>query len=372
MDRKQTTTQTKQPIFETDAASQREPVSAPAHKPRPSGPQFPPYTEAPRPRPRRSVPVAVVGAPEDLPRALEHPAVVAQRMRVVAAIAVEVERAELREGVDRLSDLLVSDSIESILVAGPIGPTTMRDVTDLAIQHRCDLLAVMPTDVIRGHDPVIVWSGDTPVVQLAHSPRAAFERALKRISDVVGAALGLMVAIPIIAVCCLAIVLESPGAPFFAHERVGHRRRRFRCLKLRTMRLDAEDELRRDPRMYEAYRRNHFKIPDDQDPRITRVGRLLRGYSLDELPQLWNVLVGDMSLVGPRPMVEDELAQYGSASDLVISVKPGITGAWATSGRQKVGYPGRCEVELEYVRHWSVSGDLRIVIKTPLVVFRLT
>ena len=172
------------------------------------------------------------------------------------------------------------------------------------------------------------------------------------------------------AILSLAIWLESPGSPVFRHERIGFRGRRFLCLKLRTMRVDAEALLRSDPTMYELYRRHHFKIPDDRDPRVTRVGRFLRRTSLDELPQLWNVLSGEMSLVGPRPVVEEELVWYGDDQDIVLSVRPGITGAWAVNGRQSLGYPERCTTELSYVRRWTVGGDLQILMRTAGVLAR--
>jgi lipopolysaccharide/colanic/teichoic acid biosynthesis glycosyltransferase len=130
------------------------------------------------------------------------------------------------------------------------------------------------------------------------------------------------------------------------------------------MRADAEEQLRADSTMYEEYRRNHFKIPDHQDPRVTPLGRLLRRTSLDEVPQLWNVLVGQMSLVGPRPVIEEELALYDGSRALLLSVRPGITGNWAVSGRHNVGYPERCELELRYVREWSLRRDARILLAT--------
>jgi lipopolysaccharide/colanic/teichoic acid biosynthesis glycosyltransferase len=130
------------------------------------------------------------------------------------------------------------------------------------------------------------------------------------------------------------------------------------------MRADAEEVLRTDPTMYEEYRRNHYKLPDDQDGRVTGIGRFIRRTSLDELPQLWNVLVGEMSLVGPRPVVEEELERYGTARDLLLSVRPGITGAWAVSGRHSVGYPERCEIELAYVRRWTLVSDVSALART--------
>jgi lipopolysaccharide/colanic/teichoic acid biosynthesis glycosyltransferase len=161
-----------------------------------------------------------------------------------------------------------------------------------------------------------------------------------------------------------AIRLESRGPALFRHRRAGRHGVVFQCLKLRTMRVDAEAVLQSDGAMYEAYLQNHYKLPDDSDPRITRLGRLLRRTSLDELPQFWNVLVGDMSLVGPRPVVAEELSLYGEDSALLLSVRPGLTGAWAVGGRHGVGYPERCELELRYVREWTLRTDLRILART--------
>jgi lipopolysaccharide/colanic/teichoic acid biosynthesis glycosyltransferase len=134
------------------------------------------------------------------------------------------------------------------------------------------------------------------------------------------------------------------------------------------MRVNAEERLRSDSAMYEEYRKHHFKIPEDLDPRVTKLGRWLRRTSLDELPQLWNVLVGEMSLVGPRPVVTEELEMYGRDKSVMLSVRPGITGAWAVSGRQSLGYPERCTIELRYVRSWRLSGDIKILARTLWVV----
>ena len=200
--------------------------------------------------------------------------------------------------------------------------------------------------------------------------RFRWQAIAKRLIDVVVAGIGIVLCAPLMAVLAALIRLESPGSPVFRHERIGYRGKRFLCLKLRTMRSDAEARLRADPQMYEEYRRHHFKIPDDRDPRVTRFGRFLRQTSLDELPQLWNVLVGQMSLVGPRPVVEEELGLYEEKQEVVLSVRPGITGAWAVNGRQLLGYPERCAIELAYARQWTVSGDLRILARTAVIVTR--
>jgi exopolysaccharide production protein ExoY len=316
----------------------------------------------------RGQPVIVIGSPGDIPRALEHPAVENGRFHVKAALAIEP--GETRSEVDGLSNLLTTTKATTVLIAGPVGTTTMRTVADIASVFHCDLLAVMPTEVLAEHNPIVVWSGESPLVQLAGSKRLRWQAMAKRAIDVVVAAIGILICAPLMALLALAIRLESRGSPVFRHERVGYRGKPFLCLKLRTMRVDAEERLRSDPAMYDLYRRHHFKIPDDRDPRVTRVGRFLRRTSLDELPQLWNVLMGEMSLVGPRPVVEEELVWYGEHQDIVLSVRPGITGAWAVNGRQSLGYPERCATELSYVRQWTVGGDMQILMRTAAVLAR--
>jgi lipopolysaccharide/colanic/teichoic acid biosynthesis glycosyltransferase len=135
------------------------------------------------------------------------------------------------------------------------------------------------------------------------------------------------------------------------------------------MHADAERRLRADAALRRQYVSNHFKIPRHLDPRITRLGHFLRRSSLDELPQLFNVLCGEMSIVGPRPIVPLESTNYGDELSLLLSVRPGLTGAWAVRGRSSVGYPHRAAIELDYVRTWSFATDLNILIRTPSAVF---
>jgi exopolysaccharide production protein ExoY len=182
--------------------------------------------------------------------------------------------------------------------------------------------------------------------------------------DVVGASLGIVALSPVMAVVALAIRLESKGPALFKHWRVGRDGARFACLKFRTMTEDAEQVLAGDAELKALYRENNYKLPEDMDPRVTRLGKLLRRTSLDELPQLFNVFVGDMSLVGPRPVVEEELEHYRGSERLLLSVRPGMTGAWAVNGRHHVGYPARAEMELRYVRTWSVRRDFGILAGT--------
>jgi exopolysaccharide production protein ExoY len=193
--------------------------------------------------------------------------------------------------------------------------------------------------------------------------------ALKRCIDIIGAAVGLLLLSPIFALVAIAIKVESPGPMFFAHSRLGRGGRLFSCWKFRSMHEDAESRLHADEVLRHHYVSNHFKIPHHLDPRITRLGRFLRKSSLDEIPQLWNVLSGDMSLVGPRPIVPLESSHYGDDASVLLSMRPGLTGAWAVYGRNRVGYPMRANVELEYVKNWTLATDLAILARTPHAVF---
>jgi lipopolysaccharide/colanic/teichoic acid biosynthesis glycosyltransferase len=151
---------------------------------------------------------------------------------------------------------------------------------------------------------------------------------------------------------------------FFGQERYGKNKRLFRMYKFRSMRADAEEVLRQNPQLYTQYCQSNFKLPDKQDPRLTGLGRFLRKTSLDELPQLWNVLRGEMAIVGPRPVVPAELVHYGPQSCLLLALKPGLTSAWVLGGRSTLGYPRRAELELSYVRNWSLWRDTWICLKT--------
>ncbi|WP_018110288.1 sugar transferase [Thermus igniterrae] len=187
----------------------------------------------------------------------------------------------------------------------------------------------------------------------------------KRLLDLMGGSLLLLLFLLFLPFLALAIYLEDGGPLFYRHLRVGQGGRRFYLLKLRTMRKDAEAFLARyleaHPEAREAWEQEH-KLKDD--PRITRVGKLLRRLSLDELPQAINVLRGEMSLVGPRPVTEAELAKYGDTRELYLRVKPGITGLWQVSGRNHLPYERRVALDRYYIQNWSVWLDLYLLART--------
>ncbi|HWP02615.1 MAG TPA: exopolysaccharide biosynthesis polyprenyl glycosylphosphotransferase [Gemmatimonadaceae bacterium] len=304
----------------------------------------------------------------------------ATMLRRVDELAV-VERISLDErGGDavhpRLRSLptdIETHQAETVLLWGNLTDAEFAFLIDVAVATGCRLLAGART--LRDVEPRGVWIGGRWLVELTPPTLRGWQLVVKRGMDVLGAALGLLVLAPLMVAISVAVRLDSPGPALFSQRRVGARGRVFRFLKFRSMRVDAEDMLQRDPELGRLFRENAFKIPEDRDPRLTRLGRLLRKTSLDELPQLINVLRGEMSLVGPRPIEPGELEHYGhyfgdQGVPVFLSVKPGITGAWAINGRSRVGYPDRARLELEYIRTWSILQDLRILLGTIPAVLR--
>lgn len=210
-----------------------------------------------------------------------------------------------------------------------------------------------------------VVSDRTLVLHVKNNLAEWRNRVVKRSIDIVAGSLIFLAASPILLLIALAICLETPGAPIFAHRRVGRSGQPFPCLKFRTMVRNSaeilESLLCEDPSARQEWE-NDFKLRCD--PRITRVGAFLRRTSLDELPQLLNVVVGQMSLVGPRPIISDEIVKYGEAIADYHLVRPGLTGLWQVSGRNDLSYAQRVELDSWYVRNWSPWFDLTILFRT--------
>lgn len=197
-------------------------------------------------------------------------------------------------------------------------------------------------------------------------PLTRWDRALKRTIDLVGSLLLLLVSAPLILALALWIKLHDGGPTFFRRRVIGPHGE-FDAFKLRTMVVDADEVLRHDPLLRKRFEVN-FKLKDD--PRVTAVGAILRRTKLDELPQLWNVMKGEMSLVGPRMITPIELRKYGDASWIFSEIKPGLTGYWQISSDQQTSYDRRIEMDLFYTENWSLLFDLKILIKTPAHVLR--
>ncbi len=189
--------------------------------------------------------------------------------------------------------------------------------------------------------------------------------ATKRSMDLVASLIGLILLSPLFLVLAVLIKIEDRSGPvFFKQKRFGKNSNMFSIYKFRSMATNAEQRLKEDPVLFQKYVANNYKLEQDEDPRITSIGRFLRKTSLDELPQLLNVLKGEMSLVGPRPIVAQELKEYKDRKNDLLSVKPGVTGYWQVSGRSDVGYPERVDLELYYVYHRTIWLDIRILFAT--------
>ncbi len=198
------------------------------------------------------------------------------------------------------------------------------------------------------------------------SPATTFQYlVLKRVLDIFVVLLLSPLILPLVAVIVFAVILSSPGAAFFSHRRLCLNRSFFSMWKFRTMWINSAEVLEQHLRRYPAERQEWLRSHKlRRDPRVTPLGNLLRKSSLDELPQIWNVLTGRMSLVGPRPIVAAEVEKYGSNFGYYLAVKPGITGLWQTSGRSSLTYDQRVALDREYVENWSIWLDIRILVRT--------
>ena len=191
---------------------------------------------------------------------------------------------------------------------------------------------------------------------------------IKRVIDVILASVALILLSPLFAIIAIAIKIDSKGPVFFAHKRIGKNGKIIKLYKFRSMVINAEELIKSfTPEQIREYKEN-YKLTND--PRITKVGKFLRKTSLDELPQLINIINGDLSIIGPRPVVADELEKYGVNKDKFLSVTPGLTGYWAANGRSNTTYEQRMEMELYYIDNLSLKMDIKVFFKTILSVLK--
>ena len=268
-----------------------------------------------------------------------------------------------------LPALIQQYRVESVVVCGHMADGDLGDVVGQAITAGCHVFSVPRAFEVAGVQPSVVWKRDQPLIELTAQTLKAQQFAVKRVVDFLGASIGLVALAPLFLGVAALIELDSPGPVLFRQRRTGLGGRPFRILKFRTM-VDGAEALKpalahlsysADPRL--------FKIR--ADPRVSRVGHWLRRWSLDELPQLWNVLRGEMSLVGPRPFVETDLEYYEARHFGRLVAKPGITGLWQVNGRSDiVDFEEVVALDTRYVREWSLWLDLKILFRTIPVVVR--
>lgn len=237
----------------------------------------------------------------------------------------------------------------------------------------CRSVSVIPTlrgVPLYGTDMSFIFSHEVMILRVSNNLAKHSSRFLKRSFDIVVASLLLLFLAPVFALLCY-MVKRDGGNAIYGHERIGQDGRKFKCLKFRSMVTNSKDVLESLLATSEEARREwdkDFKLK--KDPRITRIGGFLRKTSLDELPQLWNVIRGEMSLVGPRPVIEAELERYAGDVDYYLMAKPGMTGLWQVSGRNDIDYDTRVYFDSWYVKNWALWTDIAILFKTAGVVFR--
>jgi exopolysaccharide biosynthesis polyprenyl glycosylphosphotransferase len=276
--------------------------------------------------------------------------------------------------IDELDRALAENPVDEVFVVG--GAAEIAELAPVAqtLIERGRVVSLITPMVggehgVRGR--VTEFSG-VPMISFGPRPHDEVEAGFKRALDVAVAAAALAVASPVMMVVAAAIKLLDPGPALFSQERLGRGGRPFRLYKFRSMRVDAENVLRSRPELHRRYVENDYKLPEADDPRILPLGRFLRRTSLDELPQLWNVLKGDMAIVGPRPIVPAEIEKYEPYGDLFLSSRPGLTGQWQVHGRSEVQYPERAYMDLDYIAGRSVLTDLDILVRTVPAVIRRT
>jgi exopolysaccharide biosynthesis polyprenyl glycosylphosphotransferase len=267
--------------------------------------------------------------------------------------------------IDDLSRIARSEFIDDVFITIPSERELVKRIAMEARQNRLDVKVVPELyDGLGWHAP-IRNVGDFPVMDLHWKPIPSVGLVVKRLCDIIFSLVGLIVTLPILIVLAVCIALDSPGEVLYRSRRVGKKGRIFICYKLRTMVANADD-LKPELRRRNERKGPFFKIEDD--PRLTRFGRLIRKYSLDELPQLWNVLKGDMSLVGPRPHPLDDYEQYDLDHLRRLEVKPGVTGLWQVSAREDPSFERSMALDLEYIDSWNLGLDLKIILNTFRVV----
>jgi exopolysaccharide biosynthesis polyprenyl glycosylphosphotransferase len=257
--------------------------------------------------------------------------------------------------------------VDQVFVALPADREVVKEIFLEARRLRLDLNIVPDLyDGLGWHAPMHTIGG-FPVLELHGQPIPAFGLAAKRVLDVLLGLAGLVLSAPIVGLAALCIVMDSPGPVFYAALRVGRKGKKFRCFKLRTM-VTGADTAKQRLRSTNERKGPFFKM--QKDPRITRAGTWLRRLSIDELPQFINVILGDMSLVGPRPHPLDDFELYRAEDLRRLDVKPGVTGLWQVTARRDPSFETNMALDLEYIERWSLALDARILLKTLPVVLR--
>ncbi|HEX8803786.1 MAG TPA: sugar transferase [Acidimicrobiales bacterium] len=279
----------------------------------------------------------------------------------VPALVIGGEHVPVVGGVGDVARAIEATGADSVAVTDESLAADLQGLAAAVDRPGVDLLVAPAITDVAGPNTVVRPVAGLPLLHVREPTFAGPQRLVKEAMDRAVAALGLLLLSPLFLALALAVKLDSPGPVFFSQVRVGRDGRRFAMVKYRTMVVDAERLLAALEARNEA---DGVLFKLRADPRVTRVGRLLRRWSFDELPQLWNVVRGEMSLVGPRPPLPAEVELYEGPVNRRLLVKPGMTGLWQVSGRSDLSWDEAVRLDLHYVDHWSPTMDVVIILKT--------
>lgn len=316
--------------------------------------------------------VLLIGRPEETSPAVEHPVLSDRREFAMTGVfdPDQIVRHSVAGAAAKLCQKIKQCQADTLVLCGRLDDAALSVILDATAAAGCHVLALTRAFSLTGVEPQLIWRRGAPLVALTRPGLRARQLLLKRALDLVGATLGLVLLAPVFAALALAVKLSSRGPVFFRQQRVGRGGTIFTITKFRSMVEDAEarrealteQSIYADPRL--------FKVTED--PRVTPIGDFLRRTSLDELPQLLNVLRGEMSLVGPRPPLPSEVDLYEEHHYTRFDMKPGMTGPWQVSGRNAItDFEEVIRLETAYMREWALWKDLAILLKTIPVVFTM-
>jgi exopolysaccharide biosynthesis polyprenyl glycosylphosphotransferase len=314
----------------------------------------------------------LVGTPSASQRFAQAVAAPGGDYRVVGYVAAGDENDGRFLGtLEELPALIAAHEVEAVVVCAELPVTRISNVIEDCLHSGCQILYPARAVRVYGVRPTLVWHYDQPFFELGSPVLKARALISKRIVDLIVSLVLLVLLSPVYIAIAIAVALDSPGSPFFFQERAGLGGKRFRMIKFRTMRVGADAEKAELAHLNQTGDVRLFKIPDD--PRVTRLGSFLRRWSLDELPQLFNVLVGEMSLIGPRPFFESDFEAYEDHHFRRLDAKPGITGLWQVSGRSEMlDFEDVIYLDRQYIEQWSFWLDVSILFRTIPAVLRRT
>lgn len=277
-------------------------------------------------------------------------------------------------GVEEFPELIKQLGVETAIIAIPSLPSEKLSVLTARVQSTIPNTMVIPDlkgIALLNTDLFHLFLEEIFLMNIRNNLKSATNRFIKRLFDIVFSILAMPVLLPAIGIIGLIIRLETPGFAIYTQDRIGKKGKTFRCYKFRTMYKDAEEQLREMIESSETLRNEweqNWKLRED--PRVTKIGRFLRKSSLDELPQIFNVMKGEMSIVGPRPYLPREKADIKENIRIICSAKPGITGLWQVSGRSNTSYRYRVKLDTWYIMNWSLWLDIAILFKTVRVILK--